>query len=101
MSATVPESPIIKFLPYQRAWLTDQSRFKIGMFTRRGGKTFGSCGEIVDDCCKAEIDRRKVRATLGPATIGNDTPPIRRNTTQSRPKTVAGMLAASGRARSV
>ncbi|WP_353429488.1 terminase large subunit domain-containing protein [Paracoccus denitrificans] len=64
MSATVPESPIIQFLPYQKAWITDDSRFKIGMFTRRGGKTFGSCGEIVDDCCKAEIDRRKVRWTI-------------------------------------
>lgn len=64
MSATVPDSPIINFLPYQRAWITDDSRFKIGMFTRRGGKTFGSCGEIVDDCTKAEMDRRKVRWTI-------------------------------------
>lgn len=64
MTAAVSESPIIKFLPYQRAWIEDQSRFKIGMFTRRGGKTFGSCGEIVDDCVKAEIDRRKVRWTI-------------------------------------
>ena len=64
MSALVPTSPIINFLPYQRAWITDQSRFKIGMFTRRGGKTFGSCGEIVDDCVKAEMDHRKVRWTI-------------------------------------
>ena len=64
MSAVVPESPIIKFLPYQKAWIADQSRFKIGMFTRRGGKTFGSCGEIVDDCIRAEIDRHKVRWTI-------------------------------------
>lgn len=64
MSATVPDSPIIHFLPYQKAWITDDSRYKIGMFTRRGGKTFGSCGEIVDDCCKAEQERRKVRWTI-------------------------------------
>lgn len=64
MSAIVPDSPIISFLPYQKAWIADDSRFKIGMFTRRGGKTFGSCGEIVDDCVKAEIDRRKVRWTI-------------------------------------
>lgn len=64
MSATVPDSPIIHFLPYQKAWITDESRFKIGMFTRRGGKTFGSCGEIVDDCTRAEMDRRKVRWTI-------------------------------------
>ncbi len=64
MSAVVSDSPIINFLPYQRAWIADQARFKIGMFTRRGGKTFGSCGEIVDDCIKAEMDRRKVRWTI-------------------------------------
>lgn len=64
MASTVPDSPIIQFLPYQKAWIADDSRFKIGMFTRRGGKTFGSCGEIVDDCIKAEIDRRKVRWTI-------------------------------------
>lgn len=56
--------PVIQFLPYQRAWIEDDSRFKIGMFTRRGGKTFGACGEIVDDCVKAEMDRRKVRWTI-------------------------------------
>lgn len=64
MSAPVPAGPIINFLPYQRAWIADQSRFKIGMFTRRGGKTFGACGEIVDDCIKAEMDRRKTRWTI-------------------------------------
>ena len=56
--------PVITFLPYQKAWLQDQSRFKIGMFTRRGGKTFGACGEIADDCIQAEIDGRKTRWTI-------------------------------------
>ena len=64
MTATLPDRPIISFLPYQQAWIADQSRFKIGMFTRRGGKTFGSCGEIVDDCVRAEIERRKTRWTI-------------------------------------
>lgn len=64
MSAVNPDSPIIKFLPYQQAWIADKSRFKIGMFTRRGGKTFGANGEIVDDCIQAEIDGRKVRWTI-------------------------------------
>ncbi len=64
MSVAVPDSPIIKFLPYQKAWIADQSRFKIGMFTRRGGKTFGANGEIVADCTQAEIDKRKVRWTI-------------------------------------
>lgn len=64
MAAVAPDAPVINFLPYQRAWIADQARFKIGMFTRRGGKTFGSCGEIVNDCIQAEIDRRKVRWTI-------------------------------------
>jgi len=57
-------SPVITFLPYQRAWLEDDSRFKIGMFTRRGGKTFGASGEIADDCFRAEIAGRKTRWTI-------------------------------------
>lgn len=61
---SAPFRPVIDFLPYQKAWIEDDSRFKIGMFTRRGGKTFGSCGEIVNDCLSAEIDRRKVRWTI-------------------------------------
>ena len=56
--------PVINFLPYQKAWIADQARFKIGMFTRRGGKTFGASGEIVDDCTRAEIDGRKTRWTI-------------------------------------
>ncbi|SMH35923.1 terminase family protein [Maritimibacter sp. HL-12] len=61
---TAPLERAVSWLPYQRAWIKDQSRFKIGMFTRRGGKTFGSSGEIVDDCTLAEIDGRKVRWTI-------------------------------------
>jgi phage FluMu gp28-like protein len=56
--------PVITFLPYQRAWLEDRSRCKIGMFPRRGGKTFGAAGEIVDDCIRAEIDGTKTRWTI-------------------------------------
>ena len=56
--------PIITFLPYQNAWLQDQSRFKIGMFTRRGGKTFGASGEIANDCIEAEIAGRRERWTI-------------------------------------
>lgn len=57
-------APVITFLPYQKRWLQDASRFKIGMFTRRGGKTFGACGEIADDCFQAEIAGRKTRWTI-------------------------------------
>ncbi|WP_416613794.1 terminase large subunit domain-containing protein [Phaeobacter sp. JH20_13] len=60
----VSVGPVIDFLPYQKAWIADTSRFKIGMFTRRGGKTFGSGGEIVGDCVDAEIEGRKTRWTI-------------------------------------
>lgn len=53
--------PLINFHPYQRAWINDQSRFKIGMFARQTGKTFTSCGEIVDDCIQAEIRGGRTR----------------------------------------
>ncbi|SPH20999.1 hypothetical protein ASD8599_01740 [Ascidiaceihabitans donghaensis] len=58
------QDPIIKWLPYQKAWMNDQSRFKVGKITRRGGKTFAANGEIVDDCTQAEIDGRKTRWTI-------------------------------------
>lgn len=63
MERTADESlaPIISFLPYQRAWLKDPARFKIGMFSRQSGKTFTTCAEIVDDCIQAEIEGRRVR----------------------------------------
>lgn len=57
-------APVIRFLPYQRRWLEDQSRFKIGMFTRRGGKTFGACGEIVDDVVQTVIAGGRTRWTV-------------------------------------
>ena len=47
--------PLIKYLPYQKKWLADKSRFKAGMFSRQVGKTFTCSGEIVDDCVEAEI----------------------------------------------
>lgn len=54
-------APVIHFYPYQRRWLDDTSRFKIGMFARQTGKTFGSGGEIVDDCIQAEISGKRTR----------------------------------------
>lgn len=61
MSAINPISPVVQFLPYQRAWIADESRFKIGMFSRQTGKTFSTCGECVDDCFSAWKDDRKTR----------------------------------------
>jgi phage FluMu gp28-like protein len=54
-------SPLINFLPYQRKWLADKSRFKIGMFSRQTGKTFTNCAELVDDCIDAEVTGRRTR----------------------------------------
>jgi hypothetical protein len=56
--------PIINWLPYQKAWINDKSRFKAGMITRRGGKTYGAMGEIVDDCSMAEMEGKKERWTI-------------------------------------
>ena len=61
MAATVPTSPVIQFLPYQRAWIADQSRFKIGMFSRQTGKTFSTGGECADDCFTAWAEDRRAR----------------------------------------
>jgi phage FluMu gp28-like protein len=42
-------SPIIPLTEYQRRWVLDRSRWKIGVFTRQGGKSFGTSLEAVDD----------------------------------------------------
>lgn len=52
---------LINFHPYQRAWLSDRSRFKAGMFARQTGKTFTSCAELVDDCIDAELTKKRTR----------------------------------------
>ncbi|MEO1950687.1 terminase family protein [Thioclava sp.] len=61
MSAVNPTSPVINFLPYQQAWIADQSRFKIGMFSRQTGKTFSTGGECADDCFSAWAEDRRAR----------------------------------------
>lgn len=52
---------VIDFYSYQRKWLKDTSRFKVGMMSRQIGKTFTTCGECVDDCIDAEITGRRAR----------------------------------------
>ncbi len=47
---TAPFSPKDMLLPYQRKWVDDSSRFKIGIFTRQGGKDFSAAAEGVEDC---------------------------------------------------
>jgi phage FluMu gp28-like protein len=46
---------LVTLLPYQRRWLRDRSRFKIGMFARQTGKTFTTALEVVEDCVDAEL----------------------------------------------
>lgn len=53
--------PAVRFLPYQRAWIDDPARFKIGMFSRQTGKTFSTGGECVDDCFSAWAEGRRAR----------------------------------------
>jgi phage FluMu gp28-like protein len=46
-------SPAVPLLPYQKRWVRDHARFKIGLQARQTGKTFGTTLEIVDDCFDA------------------------------------------------
>ena len=55
------KTPAIALYPYQRAWLADKARFKIGMFARQTGKTFTTTLEIVDDCFAAEAAGKRAR----------------------------------------
>lgn len=48
-------------LPYQRRWVADDSRLKIGMMSRQVGKTFSTTFEIADDVVRAELEGRKTR----------------------------------------
>jgi len=57
----VPKVPALSLYPYQRGWLADKSRFKIGMFARQTGKTFTTTLEIVDDCFVAEATGKRAR----------------------------------------
>jgi len=49
------------FYPYQQRWVANDSRFKIGMFSRQTGKTFATTFEIARDCQLADLDGRRVR----------------------------------------
>lgn len=46
---------------YQRRWLLDQSRFKIGMFARQTGKTFTTTLEVADSSFAAAVEGRRER----------------------------------------
>ena len=44
----------MELLGYQRRWIEDRSRFKVGMFARQTGKTFTTCLEILLSILKKE-----------------------------------------------
>lgn len=48
--ASQADQPIIPLTIYQKRWIEDKSRFKIGMISRQGGKSFGTALEAVIDC---------------------------------------------------
>lgn len=51
----------ITLYAYQRRWLADRARFKIGMFARQTGKTFTTTLECVDDCYDHEARGSRTR----------------------------------------
>ena len=46
-------------LPYQRAWVDDGARLKIGMWARQTGKTFAATFEMVSDLARAGVEGRR------------------------------------------
>lgn len=51
----------IQLFPYQKQWIRNDARFKIGMFARQTGKTFTTTLEIVDDCFICESQGKRTR----------------------------------------
>ena len=55
------QPPAALLYPYQRRWLEDTRRFKIGMFARQTGKTFTATLEIILHCLEQEAQGKKAR----------------------------------------
>ena len=51
----------LEIYPYEKKWLLDQARFKIGMFARQTGKTFTTTLEIARDAARAEAEGKRTR----------------------------------------
>lgn len=56
-----PGSPAVPLYGYQKCWLQDRARFKVGMFARQTGKTFTTTLELVDDCFEAHALGQRAR----------------------------------------
>ncbi len=50
--ALQPFSPYSLLYPYQRKWVADTARFKIGVWSRQTGKSFSTACEAVADCVR-------------------------------------------------
>lgn len=46
----ITKTPLELLLPYQRTWVQDNARFKIGLMARQIGKSFACAAEAVRDC---------------------------------------------------
>ena len=60
-SMQVSARPRAILYDYQKRWINDTSRFKIGMFSRQSGKTYTTTLEIAEDIIRAELEKRRVR----------------------------------------
>jgi phage FluMu gp28-like protein len=47
--------------PFQRQWVDDDARFKVGMFARQTGKTFSSTLEIAEDILDHDVRGKRSR----------------------------------------
>lgn len=61
MSDATRPGPALQLYGYQHRWISDPSRFKIGMFARQTGKTFTTTLEIVDDAFEHMMLERRTR----------------------------------------
>lgn len=59
MDIVVKASPLDLLFGYQRRWVDDDARFKIGLMSRQVGKDFSSGAEGVRDCALHEIKKSK------------------------------------------
>lgn len=50
----------VELLPYQKRWMADKSRYKIGLWSRQVGKTFVATLEIIDDVFANLVNGRRV-----------------------------------------
>lgn len=49
------------FHPYQIRWIENEARFKVGMFARQTGKTFGTTYELASDSQLCDLDGKRTR----------------------------------------